>query len=120
LDDLRVRILTESKAGFQISLEGSKPISQQSSTFEIVRAMAHAWDVGGMEAVATIISSGGMDASNQHLWAVVGDLAAHLPASDRTAKALASIKRSSATVASLVTNVRPVAEQTDMFQAVEL
>jgi hypothetical protein len=119
LDDLRARILSESSAGFQISLSDDKPASPHSSTFEIVRAMARAWDVGGMEAVAETMAAAGIEPNNQHLWAVVGDVATHLPASDKTAKALAGIKRSSSSVASLVMNFQSGKNQTDMFGTVE-
>ena len=101
LDDLRGRVLVESKSGFKIELQDEKPVTTASSVFEVVRAMAHAWDTGGMEAVADVLVAGGVDPTNHHLWAVVGDLASRLPASDKMAKALAGIKRSSATISTL-------------------
>ena len=69
--------------------------------FEVVRAMAHAWDTGGMESVADVLLAGGVDPTNHHLWAVVGELASRLPASDKMARALAGIKRSSTTISTL-------------------
>ena len=120
IDDLRERILIESKAGFQIRLEDEKPLKAGSSTFEIVRAMAQAWDVGGMEAVAEVISSAGIEPNNQHLWAVVGDLASHLPPSYKVAKALAGIKRSLATIATLAGSQMNLAKQYDLFEKVEI
>jgi adenine-specific DNA methylase len=119
LDDLRERILTETAAGFQIRLHDSALITPRSSLFEVVRGMAHAWEVGGMEAVAATIAAAEMEANNQHLWAVVSDLANHLPASDKTAKALAGIKRSSNTISTLVSGARDNSRQGDLFDTVE-
>jgi putative DNA methylase len=115
LDDLRGRVLAESKAGFKIELRDEKPVTAGSSVFEVVRAMAHAWDTGGMEAVADVLLAGGVDPTNHHLWAVVGDLASRLPASDKTAKALAGIKRSSATISTLAASSRSAANRPTLF-----
>jgi putative DNA methylase len=115
LDDLRGRVLAESKAGFKIELQDGKPVNSASSVFEIVRAMAHAWDTGGMEAVADVLVAGGVDPTNQHLWAVVGELASRLPASDKMAKALAGIKRSSATISTLAASGRSTSDRPTLF-----
>lgn len=106
LADLRDRILSETKAGFQIRLDDPGAVSTTSSVFEVVRAMAFALEEGGTEAVAEVIAAAGREANDQHLWAVVGDLANHLPASDRIAKALAGIKRTSTMISTLVANVK--------------
>jgi len=115
LDELRGRILSESKAGFKLTLEAPASISEQSSTFEVVRAMAHAWDNGGTEAVADVMARGGRDTDDRHLWAVVAELANTLPASDGTAKALAGIKRTSSTISTLVGSLRESHEQASLF-----
>ncbi len=81
--------------------------------------MAHAWDMGGMEAVGNIMASANVEPNNHHLWAVVGDLANHLPASDRVAKALAGIKRSSATIATFVASGQNAIIQTALFDTAE-
>lgn len=117
LDALRGRILTETKAGFQISLQDGKAVAVGSSMFEVVRAMAHAWDMGGMEAVAGVMAQAGLQPNDQHLWAVVGDLASHLAASDKTAKALAGIRRSVSTISTLVGNAHRAAKQSELFAA---
>ena len=119
LDDLRGRILAESKAGFKIDLHDAKPIIPAASVFEIVRAMAHAWDMGGMEAVGNVMAAANLEPNNHHLWAVVGDLANHLPASDKVAKALAGIKRSSTTIATFVANEQNAIKQTALFDTAE-
>jgi adenine-specific DNA methylase len=119
LDDLRDRILIESKAGFKIELQDEKPITAASSVFEVVRAMAHAWDVGGMESVANVMATANLDANNDHLWAVVADLANHLPASDKMAKALAGIRRSFSTISTLVANERNTVRQSELFDSVK-
>jgi putative DNA methylase len=124
LADLRDRILSESKGGFHLRLDAPAPVSPASSTFEIARAMADAWDDGGTEAVASVIGRAGREPNDQHLWAVVADLANHLPASDATAKALAGIKRTSSTIAMLIGNtlelaVREAPPQGRLFDDVE-
>ena len=115
LADLRDRILTESTAGFRLRLDDPGPVTPVASVFEVVRAMAHALEEGGTEAVAEVIASSGREPNDQHLWAVVGDLASHLPASDNVAKALAGIKRTSLTISTLVGNVRELAAQYVLF-----
>ena len=115
LTDLRDRILAESKAGFRLRLDDPGPVTPTSSIFEVVRSMAHALEEGGTEAVAAVIALAGRDASDQHLWSVVGDLANHLPASDKTAQALAGIKRTSSTISALVANVREAHIQSGLF-----
>jgi putative DNA methylase len=122
LGDLRQRILAESKAGFKLRLDNPGPVTSAASVVEVVRAMAHAWDDGGTEAVAEVIGRAGREASDQHVWAVVGDLANHLPASDKTAKALAGIKRTSSTISTLMRNVVNVREghsQGSLFDEME-
>lgn len=115
LDDLRGDILIESSAGFKLRFDGSNAVSPASSTFEVVRAMAHAWDAGGTEAVAAVIAAADLEANDQHVWAVVADLARQIPSSDRVAKALASIQRMSNTVSVLVGGARDAAAQMTMF-----
>lgn len=119
LADLRDRILGESKAGFHLRLDDPGPITSGASVFEVVRAMAHAWDAGGTEAVAELINDAGRESNDQHVWAVVGDLANHLPASDKMAKALAALKRTSSTILTLVGNVREAQAQPGLFDATE-
>jgi putative DNA methylase len=115
LDDLRGRILNESSAGFSLCLDGGGDVSPESSTFEVVRAMAHAWDLGGTEGVAAVIAEADLEPNDQHVWAVVADLARQMPSSDRVARALAGIQRMSNTVSILVSGVREGASQTRLF-----
>jgi adenine-specific DNA methylase len=119
LVDLRDQILAESKAGFRLRLDDPGPVTSMSSVFEVVRAMAHAWDEGGTEAVAEVISRAGRGANDQHLWAVVGDLTTYLPASDQTAKALAAIRRMSSRIALLVRSAPQVHVQGGLFAGQE-
>ncbi len=115
LDEMRGRILSESKAGFRLRLDNPESITVDSSVFEVVRAMAHAWENGGTEAVALVVASGGLEANDRHLWAIVADLANNLPASDNTAKALAGIKRTSSTISTLVGSFEESGEQASLF-----
>jgi hypothetical protein len=61
----------------------------------------------------------GREANDQQLWAVVGDLASHLPASDKTAQALAGIMRTSSTISRLAASVREVQIQSGLFDGVK-
>ena len=115
LDDLRGRILTESAGGFRLRLDDPGQVGPQSSTFEVVRAMAHAWETGGTEAVAAVVATAERDPSDQHLWAVVADLTRQIPSADGLAKALAGIKRVSNTVSTLVGGLRSETDQISMF-----
>jgi putative DNA methylase len=118
LANLRERILAESKTGFRLRLDDPGAVTSASPVFEVVRAMAHAWGEGGTEAVAAVIGQTGREPKDQHLWAVVGDLANHLPASDPTAKALAGMKRTSSTISTLVGNIRETHAQRGLFDEI--
>jgi putative DNA methylase len=102
LDDLRGPLLTESRAGFRLRTDAADGLSPASYTFEVARTLAAAWDIGGTDSVATVMASAGRDPSDRHLWAVVKDMAAQLPASDAVAKALAAITRNAGTIGSMV------------------
>lgn len=47
LDDLRGPLLTESRAGFRLRTDAPARVDLASSTFEVARALAAAWDNGG-------------------------------------------------------------------------
>ena len=115
LDDLRGRILAESAGGFRLRLDDPGQVGPQSSTFEVVRAMAHAWETGGTEAVAAVVAIAEREPSDQHLWAVVADLTRQIPSADGLARALAGIKRVSNTVSTLVGGLRNETAQISMF-----
>jgi adenine-specific DNA methylase len=115
LDDLRGSILTESAGGFRLRLDDPGEVSPQSSTFEVVRAMVHAWATGGTEPVAAVMSIAERDSSDQQLWAVISDLARQIPSADSLAKALAGIKRVSNTVSTLLDGSRRETVQLRMF-----
>jgi len=102
LDDLRGPLLTESKAGFRLRTDTADEIGPSSCTFEVARAMASAWDSGGTDAVAGVLGIVERDPADSHLWAVVKDITAQLPASDPVAKALAAVTRNVSTIGSLV------------------
>lgn len=102
LDDLRGPLLTESRAGFRLRTDAADGLRPDSCTFEVARTLAAAWDAGGTDAVAAVIASAERDPSDRHLWAVVKDMAAQLPASDAVAKALAAVTRNASTIGSMV------------------
>ncbi|CAL9419410.1 DUF1156 domain-containing protein [Streptomyces sp. DH20] len=105
LEDLRGALLTESKSGYKLRLDAPSAISDKSSTFEVVRAMAAAWDQGATEGVAAVVAESDRQPTDAHLWAVVGEILAQLPPSDTVAKALTAVQRNAGTIANLAHRV---------------
>lgn len=108
LEDLRGRLLVESKGGYKLRLDAPDAVSERSSTFEVARAIAAAWEEGGTEAAATVLARAEMQASDPHLWAVIGEIVSQLPSSDRASKALTAVQRNATTIGSLVHRVAEV------------
>jgi adenine-specific DNA methylase len=102
IEDLRGPLVTENKAGFKLRTDAPSEVTAASSTFEVARAVAAAWAAGGTEAVAAIIAAAEREPTDPHLWAVIGDLVAQLPASDGVAKALTAVQRNTVAIANLV------------------
>jgi putative DNA methylase len=109
IEDLRLALLSETKSGYRLRLDDPGRISDRSSTFEIARAMAAAWDRGGTEAAAGVIAEADRLPNDEHLWAVVKELASQLPTADPIAKALAAVQRNAGTIGNLAK--RAVAEE---------
>ncbi|MET8008499.1 hypothetical protein ABZU86_05180 [Streptomyces sp. NPDC005271] len=105
LEELRGSLLTESKSGFRLRLDSPSTVSPRLSTFEVVRAMAAAWGEGGTEPVAAVMAQADRQPNDAHLWAVVSEINAQLPASDVVAKALTAIHRNAGTIGNLVHRV---------------
>ncbi|WP_051878038.1 DUF1156 domain-containing protein [Streptomyces sp. NRRL B-24720] len=105
LEDLRGALLTESKSGYKLRLDDPSAVSDKSSTFEVVRAMAAAWDQGATEGVAAVVAQSDRQPTDAHLWAVVGEILAQLPPSDTVAKALTAVQRNAGTIANLAHRV---------------
>ncbi|CAN7241934.1 hypothetical protein LJR078_001034 [Arthrobacter sp. LjRoot78] len=105
LEDLRGSLLSENKSGYKLRLDAPETISARSSTFEVARAMATAWDGGGTEAVAKVMAHVDRQPNDAHLWAVVGEIVAQLPASDNVAKSLTAIQRNASTIGNLIQRV---------------
>lgn len=102
LDDLRDRLLAESKAGFKLRIDDVEEPGPASSTFEVARALASAWTVGGTEAAADVLAGTEREPGDPHLWAIAKEVTAQLPASDTVAKALSAITRNASSIGSLV------------------
>ena len=105
LEDLRGPLLTDSKSGLKLRLDAPEHASERSSTFEVARAMAAAWDEGATEAVAAVMAETDRQPNDAHLWAVVGEMVRQLPASDRVSKALTAVQRNASTIGTLVQRV---------------
>jgi adenine-specific DNA methylase len=101
LDELRGALLTESRAGFRLRTDGAERVAPTSSTFEVARALAAAWEAGGTEAATAVLGATERDPGDSQLWAVVKEITAQLPASDPVAKALAAVTRNASTIGSL-------------------
>jgi adenine-specific DNA methylase len=69
-DDVRTRLLKEGNRGFKLRLDPPESVSTDSSTIEVARAMAGAWDEGGTEAVASVIATAEFAPNDPHLWAI--------------------------------------------------
>ncbi|MEU8361057.1 hypothetical protein AB0C27_34075 [Nonomuraea sp. NPDC048882] len=113
LEELRGSLLTESKGGYKLQLNAPETVSARSSTFEVARAMAAAWDAGGTEAVAAVMAHSDRQPNDVHLWAVVGEIVAQLPPSDAVAKALTAVQRNAGTIGNLVQRVAAEAQSQD-------
>jgi adenine-specific DNA methylase len=101
LEDLRGALLTESKKGYRLRLDTPDGVGEHSSAFEVVRAMAAAWDQNATEGVANVLAHCERQPTDAHLWAVVGEIVAQLPPSDQVAKALTAVQRNASTITSL-------------------
>lgn len=102
IEDLRDRILRESKTGFRLLTDKPVSVAPQSSTFEVVRAMAAAWDEAGTEGAGAVLVDAERLPNDEHVWAVVGELVNQLPSSDVTSRVLTSIQRNRDAVAGFV------------------
>ncbi|WP_405430449.1 DUF1156 domain-containing protein [Streptomyces anulatus] len=101
LEDLRGLLLTESKSGYKLRVDAPNTVTDKSSTFEVVRAMAAAWDQQATEGVAAVIAHSERPPTDVHLWAVVSEILAQLPTSDPVAKALTAVQRNAGAITNL-------------------
>lgn len=105
LDDLRGRILEETRAGFRLRHDAPERLTAASSAYEVVRGMASTQS-SGTDAVAACLAGAERPATDAQVWALVDWLATKLPASDPVAVALSAVKRNRGTVqASVATQV---------------
>jgi hypothetical protein len=93
IDELRPRILQETKSGFSLTLEPPETVDERSSVIEVVRCLGAAWTTGGTEAAAQVLIESDRPPDDTHLWATVGELVSQLPDSDRVAVALTACQR---------------------------
>ncbi len=105
IEDMRGPLLTESKSGFKLRFDAPHHVWDRSSTFEVARAMAAAWNKGATEAAAAVITTADRQPTDAHLWAVIGELVQQLPPSDAVAKALTAVQRNAGTIGTLAQRV---------------
>jgi putative DNA methylase len=120
IEDMRGPLLTESKSGFKLRLDAPDRVTERSSTFEVVRAMAATWHQGATEAVAAVIAAADRQPTDAHLWAVVGEIVRQVPASDPVAKALTAVQRNVATIATLVQRVASLQQRVEDQMVLDL
>ncbi|MFI6496658.1 hypothetical protein [Nonomuraea typhae] len=97
IEDLRGRILTETKAGYRLRHDDPGQLTPASSTYEVVRGMAASWP-GGTDAAAACLTAAERIPTDAQVWALVDWLATKLPTSDSVAVALAAVKRNRASI----------------------
>jgi len=105
LDDVRLDILEGSKKGYRFAPFGERDprhpdggITPASSAIDIVRQLVRAWRAEAGEGVAGISALAERSPEDPSLWAVITDLAAHLPAADPDRRALDDIVRNRAAI----------------------
>jgi adenine-specific DNA methylase len=113
IEDVRGSLLTENKSGFKLRLDAPAVTNARSSTFEVARAMAAAWDKGATEAAATVLVMADRQPNDAHLWAVVGEIVRKLPPSDPVAKALTAVQRNAGTIGTLSQRVSSTQQASD-------
>lgn len=105
LEDVRGDLLAESNKGFRLVLDPPSDIGPGSAEFDVARALVGAYTAGGAEAAAGALARWERPVDDEHLWAVIGDLAAQLPPSDATAKALAAVQRNASPIKNLARGI---------------
>jgi putative DNA methylase len=105
LEDVRGDLLAESSKGFRLVLDPPVSVGPDSAEFDVARALAGAYAAGGTEAAADVLARWERPVDDEHLWAVIGDLAAQLPPSDGTAKALTAVQRNTSTIQNLAKGI---------------
>ena len=105
IEDVRGGLLAESASGFRLLLDPPPTITPGSAEFDVARALAGAFTAGGTDAAANLLAKWERPVDDEHLWAVIGELVAQLPASDGTAKALSALQRNASMVQNLAKGV---------------
>lgn len=113
LDDVRAGLLVEAGSGFRLTLDAPDGVSSHSAVFDVVRAMASAWNAGASEAVARVLFEAERAADDEHIWAVIADLTRQLPVSDRDARAFTGIQRNADTIQRTVRGLRRERAESD-------
>lgn len=98
LEDVRGDLLAESGKGFRLVLDPPASVGPDSAEVDVARALAGAYTAGGTEAASAVLAVWERPVDDEHLWAVIGDLAAQLPPSDDVAKALTAVQRNTSTI----------------------
>lgn len=108
LDDVRLDILEASTKGYRLAPFGERDehhpdggISPTSSLIDVVRELVRAWRAEASEGVASLLALAERDPDDPALWAVIADLAAHLPATDADRRSLDDIIRNRAAIGQL-------------------
>ncbi|MFE2152539.1 DUF1156 domain-containing protein [Streptomyces lavendulae] len=113
LEDVRGDLLSETRKGFRLVLDPPASVGPDSAEFDVARALAGAYGAGGTEAAAAALAKWERPVDDEHLWAVIGDLAAQLPSSDATAKSLVALQRNASAIKNLARGLAGALAQSD-------
>jgi putative DNA methylase len=113
LENVRGNLLAESGKGFRLILDAPASVRPDSAEFDVAKALAGAYNSGGTEAAALVLSQWERPVDDEHLWAVIGDLAAQLPPSDTIAKALVALQRNTITIKNIARGLAGTLTQRD-------
>jgi adenine-specific DNA methylase len=104
LEDLRGRVITESKGGYTLRHDGAGQVTPESSLYEVACSMAAAWQEG-TDAVARVVAWADVSPTDSQLWAIIDWLSTRLPGSDPIRVGLAGVKRNRSAVQASVQKV---------------
>ncbi len=105
LEDVRDALLAESTAGFRLLVTPPGHLGPDSPAFDVARAVAGAFADGGTEAAAKVLVVAERAPDDEHVWAVIGELVAQLPADDATARALTAVQRNTGAIQNLTKGI---------------
>jgi adenine-specific DNA methylase len=93
VEQLRPTVLEETKGGYALTLSPPSDVTEHSSAFDVVRALAAAWPQGASDAAGEVLAAANRNTDDAHVWATVAELVRRIPESDKVAMALTGCQR---------------------------